>query len=219
MNDKVKLEIERKLIKAGFEMGATEKGATSVLAEGKQICKISERGAVLIGKEDMQAEEAEKLRKDIIEISDKVCEYVELLERAPQVQSDSGNKDFKLLSQFNGVLLAGKEVSIGGYEFATWVRDGNGTGYTYGHYFGEEYTIAKEDFALRSGLIPKERQFTEEQMVEMYRCMQDTLGADYELTEEQENLIEKTCEQIRDAVPDLHDRIAQAKQPNMEQTM
>lgn len=152
MNDKVKREFERKLIKAGFEMGTTEKGATPVLAEGKQICKISERGAVLIGKEDMQSEEAEKLRKDIIEISDKVCEYVELLERAPQVQSDSGNKDFKLLSQFNGVLLAGKEVSIGGYEFATWVRDGNGTGYTYGHYFGEEYTIAKEDFALSKAM-------------------------------------------------------------------
>ena len=62
MNDKVKREIERKLIKAGFEMGTTEKGATSVLAEGKQICKISERGAVLIGKEDMQSEETEKLK-------------------------------------------------------------------------------------------------------------------------------------------------------------
>ena len=41
--------------------------------------------------------------------------------------------------------------------------------------FVSNYDAAKRDFAVRSGLIPKQQLFREEQLIEIYRCCTDTL--------------------------------------------
>lgn len=73
----------------------------------------------------------------------------------------------------------------------------------------ENYDAAKQDFATRSGLIPKEQLFTTEQMIEIYRCCADSMDSSdfFELTEAQEDLICSIQQQIEICVPDLDERV------------
>ena len=88
----------------------------------------------------------------------------------------------------------------------------------------ENYAEAKQDFAIRSGLIQKERLFTPEQMTEIYRCCADSVDGDFfELTGKQEKMIRSVQQQIEECVPDLDERIRQQEealeQATQEQTM
>ena len=56
-------------------------------------------------------------------------------------------------------------------------------GITYrGLYSSGNYDAAKRDFAVRSGLIPKQQIFQEAQLIEIYRCCTDTLQGSFELS-------------------------------------
>ena len=83
----------------------------------------------------------------------------------------------------------------------------------------ENYDGAKQDFAIRSGLIHKEQLFSPEQMTEIYRCCADSVDGDFfDLAAEQEKVIRSVQQQIEDCVPDLAERIRQ-QEDAMEQTM
>ncbi|MFQ9916315.1 MAG: hypothetical protein ACLRWQ_07895 [Flavonifractor plautii] len=56
-----------------------------------------------------------------------------------------------------------------GAQFVTWARDYDWRGVNNGHYYVEDYQGAKEDFALRSGLVARERVFDREQLEELRR--------------------------------------------------
>ena len=47
----------------------------------------------------------------------------------------------------------------------------------------DKYADAKQDFAVRAGLIEKQRLFTNEQLIDIYESVNDTFEAGYELTE------------------------------------
>jgi len=49
-----------------------------------------------------------------------------------------------------------------GVQFATWQWTYDKDGLTLGHYYGNDYSTAKQDFAIRAGLIPAEKLFTSE---------------------------------------------------------
>ena len=98
-------------------------------------------------------------------------------------------------------------------EYLDDVKDYGHTGVCHGHYFMENYAGAKQDFAIRSGLIQKERLFTPEQMTEIYRCCADSVDGDFfELTGEQEKMIRSVQQQIEECVPDLDERIRQQEE-------
>ncbi len=71
------------------------------------------------------------------------------------------------------------------------------------------YDAAKRDFAVRSGLIPKQQFFREEQFIEIYRCCTDTLRGDVELSYDQEKMIQEIRKQIEECLPDIMERIQQ----------
>ena len=133
------------------------------------------------------------------------------------------NAKDKVLADFNGTVLAGVQ-SKHGVHFVTWDWAYGHTGVCHGHYFMENYAGAKQDFAIPSGLIQKERLFTPEQMTEIYRCCADSVDGDFfELTGEQEKMIRSVQQQIEECVPDLDERIRQQEealeQATQEQTM
>lgn len=122
------------------------------------------------------------------------------------------NAKDKVLADFNGTVLAGVQ-SKHGVHFVTWDWAYGHTGVCHGHYFMENYAGAKQDFAIRSGLIQKERLFTPEQMTEIYRCCADSVdGNFFELTGEQEKMIRSVQQQIEECVPDLDERIRQQEE-------
>ena len=140
------------------------------------------------------------------------------METAPQLKASGLEGDYRILADFNGTVLAGMH-SKHGVQFVTWDWDYDRTGLSHGYYFMENYDGAKQDFAIRSGLIHKEQLFSPEQMTEIYRCCADSVDGDFfDLTAEQEKVIRSVQQQIEDCVPDVVERIRQ-QEDAMEQTM
>ena len=88
---------------------------------------------------------------------------------------------------------------------------------TQGHYFGNCYREAEQDFAVRAGLVQSQRLFSQEQLAEMYQSVQQTLYTDLELTRAQEKTLQSVSEQITDLLPDIEERRFQSQ--SMEQRM
>jgi len=152
------------------------------------------------------------------DIAARTLEYMTAMETALQPEASGLEGDYRILADFNGTVLAGTH-SKHGVQFVTWDWDYDRTGLSHGHYFMENYNGAKQNFAIRSGLIHKEQLFSPEQMTEIYRCCADSVDGDFfDLTAEQEKVIRSVQQQIEDCVPDLAERIRQ-QEDAMEQTM
>ena len=72
------------------------------------------------------------------------------------------------------------------------------------------------DFACRAGLVDGHRQFTDEQLVELYRCACETLESGYPLTKERREVLEQAAEQIEGSVDDLDHRVSLSNQRELE---
>ena len=81
---------------------------------------------------------------------------------------------------------------------------------------------AKRDFAIRSGLMPDERQFTPEQLIEIYQQC-SYIGFSCSLSHEQEHIIDEIQRRIQELVPDFEERIIRGMESDVdspfEQTM
>ena len=86
----------------------------------------------------------------------------------------------------------------------------------HGNYYHNDYAGAKLDFACRSGLVQESRQFTDEQLTELYRCVHETLDSGYPITREREKLLTAVAEQIEYSVDDLVERVEQSNQRELE---
>lgn len=159
MKERFFTELSRTLKQQHIETGPQQHGMLPVLCDGLTAFWVEPDSLLVHTKDDVKSEKANKLFEKVAPIADSVYEYVSLMKRAPLLQSDSGNDDYSLLADFNGVILAGKDLGESGYKFATWNKDAHGTGYTNGNYFADNYKGAKEDFALRSGLMEKGRYY------------------------------------------------------------
>ena len=131
--------------------------------------------------------------------------------------------DYRLLADFNDVVLAGHPTKYG-VQFVTWARIQEGTALDQGHYYGpsvgkDSYTAAKQDLAVRSGLIPRSALFTPEQLTEVYRCIQETLENSYPITDERQKCLQSTAEQIEHSVPDLDERVTLSNQKELESAL
>ena len=153
-----------------------------------------------------------------------VAEYMYQMERAPILKVDGLEDSYKVLADFNSVVLAGCPSKYG-TQFVTWDRDFDHKGVSHGHYYtglyaSGNYEAAKRDFATRSGLIPEQQVFREEQLIEIYRCCADTLQNDTALSYKREKTIQEVQEQIEQCLPDIAERIQQQNaEPTQEQTM
>ena len=117
---------------------------------------------------------------------------------------------YKKLVEFDGIVLGGIEHKDGfGYEFSTWEWVDNGKSLWQGHYF-TNYDKAKEDFAVRSGLVAESKMFQDREWCEICRCVSDTLEGDYEITDNQRMMLEEILSKIKDALPDMDELIRQA---------
>lgn len=210
MNSKFFTELTRVLSEQGIQAAAQERGRLSIPLDGQPAIYVEHSGMLCVRAEYAQSKDCSELYHKVAPFSEMVYEYTSLMEKAPLVQSDSGNDSYRLLADFNGVILAGKEKGRYGFQFATWRHDASGTGFEQGHYFMNGYAAAKEDFACRTGIVEKGRQFSDEQLVELYRCVKDTLEGDCELTDAQVTLLETASEQIENAVPDFYHRLTES---------
>ena len=195
-----------------------------VSLDGKPLCEVTNTTGITYRQENISSPEREAAKDKAYEIVRAVGEYTGQMQSAPKLEVPGLSNQYKLLADFNGTVLAGMESRYG-MQFVTWDWDFDRKGLSHGHYYGNNYIGAKQDFATRSGLIDRQRLFTDEQLIEIYRCCEDTLEDTYELTAKQRKCIEGVQDQIKDAIPDvlerikLHDQQALEQEQQMTQTM
>ncbi|MDD3778432.1 MAG: hypothetical protein PHX26_00060 [Proteiniphilum sp.] len=183
----------------------------AVLLDDRPLCQIADTGGVRYRDLDIGDTARNEALDRVITSAKTVSEYMGLMESAPPLNASGLDESYKLLADFNGTVLAGHKTKQG-VQFVTWDWDFNRVGVNHGHYMGENYDAAKQDFATRSGLIQKPQIFSPEQLTEIYRCIQDTLDHGYDITCEQEDMLKETQGQIEEVVPDLTERVAHAQQ-------
>ena len=149
--------------------------------------------------------------------SRETTEYQKLMEQAPQIRASGLEGDYRALAEFNNVVLAGHQTSFG-MEFVTWEWVQNHTTLWQGHYFGDNYVAAKQDFVTRSGLLPQERIFSNRQLTEIYRCIHETLESNHPITAEREKLLTESAEQIEAAVPTLEELVQKSNEAELAAT-
>lgn len=120
------------------------------------------------------------------------------------------NEEFHQLADFGGAVLAGRQRENGfGYQFVTWIWDYGRTGVSHGHYYEGDYNAAKQDFAVRSGLISKAQLFSEEELTELYRATGYQLENDPDIHRDQFGTLQAVMAKIEYAVPDVQEKLEQ----------
>ena len=188
-------ELHIALTREGFTSQPKQGELLPVEWGGLPLCRITADGGVRYWQEDVATPERKRACERATDLACTVREYMTLLEQAPPLQAQSLTDDYRLLADFNGAVLAAHPTRLG-VQFVTWDWSFDHTGLNQGNYFQENYVGAKQDFAIRAGLISKQQIFNQEQLIEIYRCCSDTLDAGFDLTAEQEKCIRGVQEQI-----------------------
>ena len=212
------------LAKEGFQLDEVHTDRLCILLDGSPLCEVTGSGGVAYRNEDIDEPERIAAKDKVYEIVRITAEYMRQMETAPFLKADGLEDGYKVLADFNGIVLAGIQSKYG-IQFVTWDWSFDRKGVCHGHYYtglysSGNYDAAKRDFAVRSGLIPERQLFQETQLIEIYRCCTDTLQGSFELSYNQEKTIQDVRKQIEECLPDIMERIQQQDaEPTQEQTM
>ncbi|MDR2357242.1 MAG: hypothetical protein LBD92_04030, partial [Oscillospiraceae bacterium] len=143
-------EFQRRLKAAGYDADIDELGAGPV-RDGEQYAYVMDDGSIRFKPENRE------LASRVCGIYGEVSEYMAaFLAAAPgAARFPQGAEDTRTLIAYGGYELAARRLSNDSMDFVTWRLDRNGERET-GHYF-DGYAEAKEDFALRAGLIDRDK--------------------------------------------------------------
>ena len=217
MNEKFFPELARRLRQKGVATGQVEKDRLPVLLDGQEAMWVEPQGYIVLAAGMKDDPEAARIYETVRDLSASVHEYTEAMASGPVLEAVGLQEEFHLLAEYNGVVLAGQELEKDwGYKFATWRRSPDGAAVTNGNYYYNSYEEIKLDFACRSGLVQESRQFTDEQLTEIYRCIHETLDSGYPITKAREDILSFVAERIESSVDDLDERVELSNQRELE---
>lgn len=165
------------------------------------LCHISSDGVISYFPEHLNTEEKKAIYRQLEDISEEVKIYVRAMEEAPPLKAVDLRDGYKLLCEHENIVLAGKDMGEHGYQFVTWQYTYDRKGVTLGHYYHNNYAGAKEEFAVRSGLIDKHKLFEPEELKEIYLLLDQ--GPQYipDLTYDQERRMMGLREKLERIAP------------------
>ena len=218
MENKYFAELARRLRAAGITAGHPEKNRLTVLLNNQPVLSVSAGSDVFLLPAGSNQPEAGELYHKVAQTADEVYAYVEAVQTAPLLHASGLSEKFHLLADFGGAVLAGRELENGrGYQFVTWIWDHDRTGVSHGHYYEEDFQGAKQDFAVRSGLISKAQLFSPEELTQLYRATDYLLDEGPEPEDGQLKALQTSRTKIEYTVPDLAERLeqSQGQEPQM----
>ena len=208
LENKYFTELAHRLQAAGITTGHPERNQLTVLLNDQPVLFVSSESDVFLLPAGSNPPEASELYHKVAQTAEEVYAYVEAIQTAPLLHASGLSEKFHLLADFGGAVLAGRERENGwGYQFVTWLWDYNRNGVSLGHYFEDDYHAAKQDFAVRSGLISKAQLFSDEELSELYRSTDYLLENGPELQQEHLKAIQTARTKIEYIVPNLQERL------------
>ena len=218
LENKYFAELARRLRAAGITADHPEKNRLTVLLNNQPVLSVSAGSDVFLLPAGSNQPEAGELYHKAAQTADEVYAYVEAVQTAPLLHASGLSEKFHLLADFGGAVLAGRELENGwGYQFVTWIWDHDRAGVSHGHYYEEDFQGAKQDFAVRSGLISKAQLFSPEELTQLYRATDYLLDEGPEPEDGQLKALQTSRTKIEYTVPDLAERLeqSQGQEPQM----
>lgn len=198
------MEVSRRLHRQGFTVWPEYEGFLPIEKEAHLVCNVNGHGNVSFDPDNVRRNGQEDALDHVRQIAAETLTYMQQMAAAPLLLADGLSGDYRLLAEFNHTVLAGHEREGNyGVEFITWERIRADTSLWQGHYFENDYTAAKQDFAVRSGLLPSELLFTKEQLAVIFDAAQNMTVQGLVSNPEQEKLLKQIMEQIEDVVPQV----------------
>ena len=218
MENKYFTELAHRLQAAGITTGHPERNQLTVLLNDQPVLFVSSESDVFLLPAGSNPPEASELYHKVAQTAEEVYAYVEAIQTAPLLHASGLSEKFHLLADFGGAVLAGRELENGwGYQFVTWIWDHDRAGVSHGHYYEEDFQGAKQDFAVRSGLISKAQLFSPEELTQLYRATDYLLDEGPEPEDGQLKALQTSRTKIEYTVPDLAERLeqSQGQEPQM----
>ena len=199
-------EVGRRLRREGFTVQPEHAGLLPIEKDAHRVCNVNTHGNVSYDPDHVRRNGLEDALDHVRYIADETLAYTKQMAIAPPLAANGLSGDYRLLAEFGNVVLAGHERERGyGVEFVTWERIRDGTELWQGHYYGNDYAAAKQDFAVRSGLLPPELLFTQEQLAVIFDAAQNMTTLGLVSNPEQEKFLEQIMEQVEEVVPQVID--------------
>ena len=206
-------ETERQLCMAQVEAALESDNLIHASWNGKALCTVDANGTVRFAPDDIRGVDEDRQLQAVTQTVAQVKEYLRIMERAPVLKAADLDEDYKILAEFDDTVLAGR-MSKNGARFVTWEYDFDRRGVHAGHYFMQLYESAKQDFAVRAGLVNRQCLFSDEQLAVIRNACEFSLEEDITLSYAEEKLLRSVQEQIGQLLPEQPEQ-----QPTMEQTM
>ena len=207
-------EVEQKLLHRELDARLLEDGLIRIKWNGQPLCSVDRDGIVRFRPADITGPEVDRQLRTVIQTAGHVKEYMRIFERAPALKAIGLEDSYKVLADFGDAVLAGRSCKTGA-KFVTWEWDFDRQGVHAGHYFMENYEAAKQDFAVRAGLVESQRLFSDEQLAVIRNACAFALEDDATLSYAEEKQLQSVQEQIELLLPQQ----TQEQRPTMEQTM
>ena len=186
--------LRHELAKAGFPDADYIPATDAMLVQPgvRGMPSISGNGSIIYGTEHSH------LAINVIgPISKMADELEEAWAKAPAAPPFNGLSEYRLLNEYNNVVLAARddrEYGRGLY-FVTWKYNADRDGFDYGNYT-DSYAAAKEDFAARAGLVPPARVLTREQAAAIRDAVEYRLDNDGDLTYGKDDALRKVSARL-----------------------
>lgn len=148
-----------KRLKARYDTKTDGNGWLEVSSDGIPLCRIKYNGQFLSNADQNLSDEYRSKIADIQDEISTVREYVGLYEHAPQMKA-ANVSEYRQLASFGDTVLAATYSEKNGFMFCTWKQNADGDSVFWGDY-SPNYEYVKEAFAVRSGLVSKDRLFSE----------------------------------------------------------
>ena len=207
-------ETERQLRMAQVEAKLEADDLIHASWNGKPLCTVDANGTVRFSPDDIRGADEDRQLQTVIQTTGQVKEYMRIFERASALKAVGLQDTFKVLADFGDAVLAG-QLGKKGAQFVTWEWDFDRQGVHAGHYFMENYEAAKQDFAVRAGLVESQRLFSDEQLAVIRNACAFALEDDATLSYAEEKQLQSVQEQIELLLPQEE----QEQRSTMEQTM
>ena len=169
--------------------------------KGVHLTSVNPEGFMYYNNKDLTDPESREVFSHLVDDAEVVREYVGLYVSAPQMQPKDV-QNYRKFSEYGDVVFAGMYSEKHGFMFCSWRQSDGGKYLAHGDY-SPDYLSSKENYAVRAGLIVKDKIFTQAEAEELFKCAAFARDNCDSLTYEQDRGLMELMEKLQDAYPSL----------------